>query len=336
MICPAGVARSHPVAVAFVILAVGLAGCSRPARPAATAFASLEAAARAHLGALSTALAAGDPVAASALSTGEVAVQDAANAEARRQQTRSGDTADFRFDVLSVASHPLGGGVADFVAYEKIRWHQTGAAANLIELYHRDGQAAPWKAADRIFLEDNVDPPVLRLDTGGRGHRLTPAEVAAAAAQPATLAARYAAAVTVSPTDAARTGGAFAPGQYTSGEREAAAEFEAVAADHGHASRQWEAETGGDTVAVVGGVLSFATLHEVETLHCATVGTTHFFVVQDAARVQFGGLLAPGHYADMVSRTSVMVGVVVATATPLDVVGRSSQVVAIDGQLAGI
>ena len=336
MIRPVGAGRRHPAAVILVTLAVGLAGCSRPARPAATDVSSLDAAARARLGALSTGVAAGDPASASALSTGEVAVQDAANARARGEQARAGDTTDFRFDVLSVASHPLDSGAADFVAYEKIRLHQTGGAANLIERYHRDSPSAPWKAADRIVLEDNVDPPVLRLDGNGRGHLLTPAEAAAAAAPPATLAARYAAAVTVPPAGSGRPAAAFAPGQFTSGEREAAAEFETVAADHGHGSRQWEGEAGGDTVAVAGGVLTFATLHEVETLHCDTVGTTHFFVVQDAARVQFGGLLAPGHYADVVSRTSVMVGVVVVAATPPDVVGRSSQVIAIDGQLAAI
>ncbi|HEX3542291.1 MAG TPA: hypothetical protein VHT75_17790 [Acidimicrobiales bacterium] len=332
MIRTTGAARWPLSALVFVILAVPPAGCSRAASGTATAFASLDAAARAHLATLAKGLVAGDAAVASALSTGEVADQDGVNARARGEQSRAGAPIDFGFDVLSVASHPLDGGAADFVAYEKIRWHQSGSAANLIELYHREGLSAPWRAAYRIYLEDNVEPPVLRLDRKGHGHLLSPAEAATAAAQPANLAARYAAAVTVPPTSAGRSAGAFAPGQYTSGEREAAAEFEAVAADHGHGSRQWEAEPGGETVAVAGGVLSFATLQEVDTLHCNTVGATHFFVVQDATRVQFGGLLAPGHYADVVSRTSVMVGVVVAAATPPDVVGRSAQVVAIEGQ----
>jgi hypothetical protein len=252
-------------------------------------------------------------------------------------QMQAGDTTDVAFDTISIVPHPLDAGASDFVAYEKVRFHSTGAATNLVELYHRDAVAAPWKAAYRAYFADNIDLPALRLDHDGRGHLLTAPEMTRQKAQPEDLAGRYAAAVTF-PSPAQPGVGvatAFRPGQYTTGEVTDARNFTTIFADHGFGRRQWAASPGGGAVALVDGVLTLATVQKVQVIHEDAVGTVDYFVVQDAKRLDFGGLLAPGHYSDLTSVSSVGIGVVTGAGPP-DVVGRDTQVLSIQGELARV
>jgi hypothetical protein len=311
---------------------VTLLGCSSSAAKAPPSFPGLDAAARAHLVALSEGWSAGSPALASSLSTGQVAIRDAAAAESLGAEEAAGDPTDFAFDIVSLFSHPLNGGGSDFIAYEKLRFHSSGTDSNMVELYHRDSPTAPWKAAYRAYFADNIDLPVLRLDRSGGGQLLTASELTAQKAQPTDLAGRYAEAVAVSGSGRA----AFLPGQYTSGEVTDARNLISVYSDHGTVSRQWQPRPGGVAVALTAGVLVFANLQRVQVIEQYSIGTLHYFTVQDPRRVEFGGLLAPGHYSDLHATSSVTIAVVVTAGGTPDVVGRDSQVTSIDGQLAPV
>lgn len=291
------------------------------------AFPDLDAAARTHLTTASSGLASGNAQLAESRSAGEVAIRDDAAARAAGAREAAGNTTDAGFDVLSVASHPLDGGRADFIAFEKIRFRSSGAAANLVEVYHRDGQSAVWKAAYRVVLAANIDLPAIDVDAHGFGHILPAADLQARHALPEELAARYGAAV--SAKTSRLPDGTFAAGEFTSGEVTEAANFFSSVSDHGAGSLQWEGRPGGIAVALTDGVIVFATLQREQSVHKFADGTTRYFVVQDPKRVNYSGLIAPGQYSGLTLVSSVTVAVVVRPDTLPDVVGRDGDVISV-------
>jgi hypothetical protein len=293
------------------------------ASPAPRTFPALDAVARARLTALSLALTQGDPQAAAASGAGDVAVRDAAGARAAAAQKSAGNTTDVGFDVLSLASHPLDGGNTDFITFEKVRLRASGEANNSVEIYHRDSEATPWKATYEATFANNIDLPSLRLDARGNGHLLSAKEMAAQHALPEDLMKQYAAGF-----------GTFAPGEFTSGEATYEANWLSSVDDHGAGLIRWDPQPGGVAVALADGALVFGSLQRNQSLHKFALGTTSYFVVQDPKRVNYSGILDPGHYTDLAFRSLVTLAVEVRAAGPPDVVGREEVVVAAQGSRA--
>lgn len=311
-------------AITFAILAACSAAARRP-----TTFADLDAAARGHLTTLSSGRVGGNAALAASLSAGEVAIRDDAGARAAQAQEAAGNTTDFGFDVISVASHPLDGGTADFIAFEKIRFRSDGVAANLIEIYHRDDRAALWKSVFRCVLAANIDLPTLQVDAHGSGHVLAIADLQARHATPDELGARYAAAVSAK---SRLPDGTFAAGEFTSGEVTYATNFLSSVSDHGSGSLRWENRPGGTAVALTDGVLVFATLQREQSLHKFADGATRYFVVQDPKRVNYSGLIPPGQYSGLTLVSSVTVAIVVRPTALPDAVGRDGEVTSVQIQ----
>jgi hypothetical protein len=291
-------------------------------RPART-FPALDAIVKARLTALSSALLAGDPQAAVASSAGDVAVRDAASANAAAARKSAGNTTDVGFDVISLASHPLDGGATDFITYEKLRLHESGAATNSVEIYHRDSDSTPWKAAYGAIFASNIDLPAIRLDAHGSGHLLSASEMLSQHAIPDDLMKQYAAGF-----------GTFAPGEFTSGEATYERNWLSSVDDHGAGLVQWDPQHGGVAVALADGALVFGALQRNQSLHKFALGTTSYFVVQDPKRVNYSAILDPGHYTDLAFRSSVSLAVVVTAGGSPDVVGREEEVVAAQGSRA--
>ena len=317
-------------AAALVCVAGLLAGCSK--RGSAT-FPQLDAAARAHLVALSAGWAAGNPALATSLSTGVLAQRDSAAAQALGAQKQAGDITDYTFDVLSITAHPLDGGASDFIAYEQIQSNDTGAISNLVELYHRSGPSAPWKAYDRAYFADNIVLPVLQLDHHGSGHLLSASQATAAKAQPYSLANQYSEAV--SAISGRLPAGSFLPGVYTTGEINDAAVYVSQATAHGVGSRQWLPEPGGEAVALANGVLSFGALRQTDAIY-QNSGTLDYFYVQDPKRITQSGLLAPGDYSQLTFVSLVTIAVVVTPTGLPNVVGRDEETISAQGKLSPI
>lgn len=307
-------------------LAALLAGCSK----GAATFPGLDAAARAHLAALSSGWGRGDPAAAASLSAGPVAARDTALAQAYAAQEGSGDATDYAFDILSVNAHPLDGGGSDFIAYEQVRFDSSGAISNLVELYHRASPLMPWKAYDGAYFADNIVLPALKLDSHGDGHLLSPSQAASANAAPATVAARYANAVGA--VSGSLPAGSFSAGEFTSGEVNNTNAFVSEYSGHGVASIQWVPQPGGEAVALVGGVLSFGELQQTEAIY-NNAGATNYFDTQDQKRIAFGGLLAPGNYHTLTLVSSATIAVVVTPTGLPNVVARDVEVISAQGQL---
>ncbi|MDP9073048.1 MAG: hypothetical protein M3N98_02540 [Actinomycetota bacterium] len=269
------------------------------------------------------------------MSSGVLVARDQVAARTLGAQETAGDTTDYGFDVVAVTARPLNGGAADFIAYEKVRFHGTGEEKNIVELYHRDGRAALWKAVDRVYIADNIDLPALQLDTMGGGHLLSADEMTAQnIAQPEDLARRYATAVSVKTGSERLPAGSFQLGQFTSGEVTQAVDNAVVLSGVGTFSRQWEPHPGGEVVALMDGVLEFGYLGAVQVRHDISEGTIRYFMAQDQKRVNFGGLLAPGMYSDVTIASTVTVAVVVRPEALADVVGRDEQVLSAQGQLS--
>ncbi len=288
-------------------------------------FPVLNAAAMAHLSVVSTGVASGNPEQAASLSTGQVAIRDAANARSSGAQKAAGDTVDYAFDVINLDAHPLDGGTSDFIAFESIREHATGVRDNLFEVYHRDSTTGPWRAMHRVYLATNLEPSLF-----GSGHLLSTQEANIQHDQPDDVARRYA--TVMSFTSGQLPPGTFAPGEYTSGELRNSADYMNVASEHGSGSRMWRAAAGGMTVALASGVLTFGTLEQVAYLHQNSDPSSSYFTVQDQKRIHYGGLLEPGQYSDLTTTTSVTIAVVVRSQGLPDVIGRDEAVIDIRGQ----
>ena len=121
-------------------------------------------------------------------------------------------------------------------------------------------------------------------------------------------------------------------GEYTSGEVTYAADYLSSFSNHGSASLRWDGRPGGTAVALIDGVLVFATLQRDQSLHRLAEGTTMYFVTQDPKRVNFSGLIPPGQYSALTFVSSATIAVVVKPEALLDVVGRDDEVISVQLQ----
>lgn len=316
--------RISIVCVVIVAISTMATSCSKHKAASPATHPDLIAAAKARLGALSTGIATGDAALASSLSSGDVATEDQASARRIGGQITSGDTIDYAFDILSVKTYPLNGGGSDFIAFENGRGHSGGGVFREVEIYHRGTPSSSWKATARSYFNDNIELPELKLDTKGSGQLLNDV------AQLSDVANRYASAMNDGSISGKLAVGTFAPSQATTGAITSAAEFLGTNSVHGTASVHWSPRPGGQAVALTEGVLVFASVQETKTIHEGVEGTKFYFVIQDAKRLVYGGLLPPGDYGDISQELLVSIAVVVSP-KGWDVVGQNATLTTIDG-----
>ncbi len=313
---------------ASILAIVLIAACS--GQQARASQADLVAAVKARLTAESSGFASGNPAMAASLSTGDAATTDQTDATSIAGQISSGDTTDYAFDILNVEAYPLDWGNNDFIAFETVRAHSDGSISRAVELYHRNTPADRWKATVQASFNANIDLPQLKLNDKG-AHLLTAADMPSALSQPSAVASRYATAMNDGIGSGTLDAGSFVSSYATTGAVRSEANFISQYSSIGAGSAKWTALPDGEAVALANGDMVFASVDETETIQAKVEGTLRYFTTQDARRLEFGGLLAPGNYTHISQTFLVNLVVVVNRPGPPDVVAYGNTQIAIAG-----